>query len=449
MSAFNINTRRHWVYGVAALLAVVGCEGPRGEAGDPGDRGDQGEPGEGDPGQPGQPGVACWDLDSDAICGDSEDRNDDGICDANDCQGTVPELAYVGSGSCGICHSEIKAKFKKSGHPYKLTKVEGSKPTFPFDFMTGGLPADPPLGLAWSDISYVIGGFGWKVRYIDTDGYIITGASGDTTQWNFANGDIDTAGGWVAYHPGETEPYDCGGCHTTGWIPCPVGDSSCVHQDDMPGMAGSFVAPGVQCEACHGPGSAHVDNPYMVKPRIDRDSEACGKCHRRDAIELVDASGGFIKHHEQWEEMFQSSKHSMRCIDCHDPHASSKFADVAINPDKGMRIACENCHFEYADNQQSAIMESVLDCVDCHMPRIVKSAVGDAAQWSGDIRSHLFAINTDIAVGQFSADGSESMPFVSLEFACRSCHRDDASGPFSARSDAELETLATGYHDAP
>ncbi len=67
----------------------------------------------------------------------------------------------------------------------------------------------------------------------------------------------------------------------------------------------------------------------------------------RGQPEEVDASGGFIEHHEQYEELFQS-KH------------------VA------------------------------LDCIECHMPRVTKSAVGNAAMYIGDLRTHLMAIDATL-----------------------------------------------------
>jgi formate-dependent nitrite reductase cytochrome c552 subunit len=31
----------------------------------------------------------------------------------------------------------------------------------------------------------------------------------------------------------------------------------------------------------------------------------------------------------------------------------------------------------------------MVECIDCHMPHIVKSAVGDADKHTGDIRAHM------------------------------------------------------------
>ena len=53
--------------------------------------------------------------------------------------------------------------------------VDGKAPTYP----NSKVPK-PPEGFAWEDISYVIGGFGWKALFTDKDGYIITGPPGAT-----------------------------------------------------------------------------------------------------------------------------------------------------------------------------------------------------------------------------------------------------------------------------
>jgi hypothetical protein len=73
------------------------------------------------------------------------------------------------------------------------------------------------------------------------------------------------------------------------------------------------------------------------------------------------------------------------------------------------RTQCENCHFQNAKYQNSEVHPALgVECIDCHMPRIVKSAVGDAEKFTGDIRSHLMAIDPD-QVGQFTEDGSEAL----------------------------------------
>jgi hypothetical protein len=388
---------------LSACAAQPGPEGPPGPPGPAGPEGPQGPPGppgpEGPQGPPGPPGAGY----------------------------DAPE--YAGRESCKECHEEIYEKFMKSGHPYKLNKVvDGKPPEYPFSEVP-----EPPEGYTWEDITYVIGGFGWKARFIGKDGYIITGDENAKTQYNFYDPDLDMGNNWVPYHAGEKKPYDCGVCHTTGYNPE-------GNQDGLEGIVGTWAEPGIQCEACHGPGSNHNDEPFRVAMKVDRDSEQCGQCHRRGAVEMIDASGGFIKHHEQWETQFQSKKRSMRCIDCHDPHQTVVYADrIGV---KAQRSPCENCHFEKVANQKITDRTHA-ECIECHMPKATKSALGDPDRFTGDLRTHLFAINPEV-MEQFTEDGKYSLPFVGLNFACKGCHFED--GPAAVIPDEELKAFAQDYH---
>jgi len=179
-----------------------------------------------------------------------------------------------------------------------------------------------------------------------------------------------------------------------------------------------------------------------VRLVIDRDPELCGECHLRGSPEAVDASGGFIKHHEQYEELFQSKHIVLKCVTCHDPHVGV----VALRQaeEQTTRTQCENCHFEQAKYQDSEVHPAVAECIDCHMPRVSKSATGNAEMFTGDIRTHMMAIDPD-QVGQFTEDGSVALSQLSLDFACRHCHIEGGSA--TPKTDDELIEKATGYHE--
>ena len=136
-------------------------------------------------------------------------------------------------------------------------------------------------------------------------------------------------------------------------------------------------------------------------------------------------------------------------MNCHDPHAGVIQLRKAAETDPSVattRTQCENCHFNQAKYQDSVIHPAVAQCIDCHMPRVTKSAVGNAAMFTGDIRTHLMAINAS-QIGQFSEDGSTSLSELGLDFACRSCHVDGGSA--TPKTDEELMDKAYGYHDRP
>ncbi len=61
---------------------------------------------------------------------------------------------------------------------------------------------------------------------------------------------------------------DCVGCHVTGYEK--PGGSTVT---DVAGLEA------VQCEACHGPGSQHVDDPYSFELKAKPDETVCTGCH--------------------------------------------------------------------------------------------------------------------------------------------------------------------------
>jgi hypothetical protein len=343
----------------------------------------------------------------------------------------------LGDQACAACHQELFDTYMMSGHPWKLNKVfDGQAPDYPFTELT-----ELPVGYTWDDILYVIGGYAWKARFVNQDGYIITDEPGKTgnadylNQWNFANDIVEKDAGWVKYNSGkENLPYNCGSCHTTGYSPL-------GNQDELPGLVGTWNQEGIRCKECHGNGSLHVQNPQGAPMDVVRDSELCGKCHRRDDVENVNAKGGFIEHHEQYEELYQSKHITINCVTCHDPHKGVnqlRQAEVQTT-----RTQCQNCHFEMAQVQNNEAHTAMnIACVECHMPRLVKTAWGDAAKFTGDIRTHLMAIDPNL-VNTFTEEGALTTGQIGLDWACKHCH---GGGMASDKTDEELQEAARGYH---
>lgn len=379
--------------------APAGPQGPQGDSGPPGPAGADGEPGP--PGRPGQDGA------------------------------DFEPPVFVGAQVCANCHEDIYDIFSRSGHAHILNRIEGGEaPEYPFS----EIPS-PPEGYTWDDISYVIGGYNWKARFVDENGFVITGDEDSATQYNLYNPILDMGDDWVPYRPGEEAPFDCGSCHTTSYSPE-------GNQDGLPGLVGSWAEGGVQCEECHGPGSAHIQHPVSYGMEVDRDSEACGECHFRDTVEELDASDGLISHHEQYEELFQGKHITIDCVVCHDPHAGViqlRERDAR----QTTRTECENCHFEAAENFNLEFHPS--ECIECHMPRVTMSALGDPSRFTGDIRTHLMAIDAN-QIEQFNEEGTESFSQLGLDFACRHCHVD--GGIASPKTDAELMQAANGIHSS-
>lgn len=307
----------------------------------------------------------------------------------------TPGKGYAGSEACLLCHKEQYNLFKVSGHSYKLRTAEQAM----------GAPIPLPEGYVWDDITYVIGGYKWKARFIGTDGYIITAtAYGEDgkNQYNMMTGT------WSNYHAGEVKPYNCGACHTTGYF-------AEGNQDNLPGLIGTWEMPGVQCEACHGPGREHIarggDTEYIT---VDTSAAQCGGCHIRGDAGTIPASGGFIRHHEQYNEQQASPMAAMNCVDCHEPHTKAEFGST--------ELTCATCHPSAGADFEGSAMQAVgVECMDCHMPRASKSAqaLGD---FEGDVRTHLWIINTDAEASMFSEDGGTANGYLTVDFTCLQCH---------------------------
>jgi hypothetical protein len=302
---------------------------------------------------------------------------------------------YVGSETCARCHADKYSSFKVSGHPWKLKTAEVAKSN----------PLPLPEGYAWDDISYVIGGYKWKARYMDDKGYIITSAGGEPgkNQYNMM------VGTWSNYHPGEEKKYDCGRCHTTGY-------SKEGNQGGLEGIVGTWAFEGVQCESCHGPGKEHVDKGGdKTAITVDSSSAQCGTCHIRGEAEGIPAKGGFIRHHEQYNEILASPHKPFNCVTCHDPHQKAEFS---------IKAECATCHINVITEFAGSQMQKVgVTCTDCHMPMATKSAVSLGPN-KGDVKTHLFRINTDSAASMFTEDGGQAKDFITLDFACLQCHQD-------------------------
>jgi hypothetical protein len=316
-----------------------------------------------------------------------------------------------------------------TGHNFPLQKVEnGEAPTYPHttvDFVP------PHFSNGWSDVSYVIGGFAWKYNLIDQDGYIYTG---DDAQYNFQ----DAAA--VPYHadldPG-TKKYDCGRCHTTGWVSVADGGAP---QDEMPGMDGEFFAGGVQCEACHGIGSVHAASRDAADINMDVDPAECQRCHNRTEDNTIAAMDGFIRNYSQHEEILAAGHQQLACIDCHDPHNSVKHGEV-----DGIMVSCTDCHSGLNNTSHHGA-----ECTTCHMPYASKSA-SSTNKYVADVKTHIFKINTAADGEMFNQDGTiaNGETGVTLGYVCYQCHRDDAGvgGGGSAKTLQQLSNRATGFHD--
>jgi DmsE family decaheme c-type cytochrome len=199
----------------------------------------------------------------------------------------------------------------------------------------------------------------------------------------------------------------CLGCHASPDI---VGIFRTKHaqpNDDR----GPFGHGGLQCEACHGPGGAHVQagggppagmivfGAKSVTPVLEQNANclgchqtnaahewvtsahatadvACVSCHTlhrsKDPMALaatqIEVCTGC--HQAQHTDLFKPSHHALRegkmaCTSCHAPHGSSAPAALVKNT---VTETCTSCHTELRGPFLWEHQPVAEDCANCHEP---------------------------------------------------------------------------------
>ncbi len=344
---------------------------------------------------------------------------------------------FVGSETCKKCHERTYLEWKTSLHSRMMRDVKLEPLANIGDFNT---PNDVRT-FSKEDVAYTLGSQ-WRQQYLKKEGQdlIVLPA-----MYNVS------LGVWRAYFPDKPVERDwfnrCAGCHATGVDP----------------KKQTFVEMGVACEACHGPGSNHVEAvPGFEIPTILQASrltpalaaQICGSCHTRgrdktekyaysveyqiykgmgnirlyfDEVNPADnheyfwPSGESKYSNQQYLDWKQSehAKVGVNCITCHDVHRSkSALQSVGEVPNPLVVIRsktrlfedqlCKSCHTtpQYRSVHRIHTFGS---CVRCHMPRV--ASIGEA----GDAHSHTFRFMFPQTT--LKAGGLDKQPN-----ACNACH---------------------------
>jgi len=214
-------------------------------------------------------------------------------------------------------------------------------------------------------------------------------------------------GGYWAMSPGYSRPdhsdfrraisYECMSCHNGYPSSVPAGSDTIFAAADIP--------EGIDCQRCHGPGSAHVKaatsqkaTPESIRGAIvnparlsrERQLDVCMLCHlQTTSLRLPDsirrynrlpfsyqpgeALEDYMVHldfpgtdtfeidHAAYRlsksKCFERSQ--MTCTTCHDPH------QVSRGP-QAIEAICRNCH---SSAHPSSVSIGGKSCLDCHMPK--------------------------------------------------------------------------------
>jgi len=237
-------------------------------------------------------------------------------------------------------------------------------------------------------------------------------------------------------------------------------------------FATSYSSVNVDCEACHGAGSLHVQAPetfemglpdteadwlFLRRARIaqrvpaleeQREVETCAQCHARRSqftddyhpgdplldgfrpalldADLYHADGQIQDEVYVYGSFLQSKMHAagVTCSDCHDPHSTAlRFEDNAL---------CSQCHLASAyfgpSHHHHARESPGSACVSCHMPAETYMVVDPR-------RDHSFRV---------------PRPDLSVELgtpnACNGCHRTENS---QWAADLVAEWFPDGHSGTP
>ncbi len=199
---------------------------------------------------------------------------------------------YVGSQTCMKCHKTEHESWKLTYHSKLIgIKEERMLKDAVEKWETDGFNPGPTKGnatgkkFARKDVEYTIGSK-WKQRYLvkneDTGGYQFL-----DKQFNRMSGK------WEGYGQKHDWNTQCTTCHTTGYRILEYDAKNPKVQKT------TRIETSIGCEACHGPGAAHVKGTkkgtiFTFAGRTPQEqSRVCGYCHiRLDNEQYKTAQGG-------------------------------------------------------------------------------------------------------------------------------------------------------------
>lgn len=178
------------------------------------------------------------------------------------------EIRYAGSTECARCHESIYARWKNTLHAGAL--IHGGEVAL---LPEAGEAAERHLRAGeTAGVEFAIGRH-WTRRYLLFNKRvspfvysIVSRGFSDYYDKNYRRSDYEL---------------ECAGCHTTGAF----ATKAAAGVTAPPARRLGWAEPGVACEACHGPGSAHIEygsTAYITNPKKltpERRDMICMSCH--------------------------------------------------------------------------------------------------------------------------------------------------------------------------
>jgi len=285
-------------------------------------------------------------------------------------RGGASGAAYLGPKMCMACHKASNAAavegWQASAHARAFWKIDEADDTHK---VVADFAKSAPFSK--DQVAWVVGAGNRRQAFLDKDFKLLPG------EW------VVKSSSWQPRDAVDAKK-DCLGCHTSGYDPA----------------KGAWVAEGVTCEMCHGPGSAHAGSSDKLGTIVrvqqlapDQRAMVCGRCHSQGKSkdgqctfaagftpgDDLDQSLDFTKDvpkgamNAQYNEMrFGGGKHLAAgtvCTTCHDPHGTGGAAMALRQPAPQLCLS-DQCHgggkLKVPPHSEATI--KAVSCVMCHMP---------------------------------------------------------------------------------
>lgn len=296
---------------------------------------------------------------------------------------TTSGLQKQWAGACEPCHDVrplgAHALALRSGHSGPLRPVECSVD-----------------GLEDSHPSYILGGLFIEQPLIEMEKGRIqalpVGWDVQRGEWFQLLAESPLPGDWNHWrNPGMTANAQCLVCHVTGYE---------RRYDELHEAYDSrWIADGVQCEACHGPGAAHVSaysapgsvGPTSLQIVVDPESAgACAPCHMRHTAiadgylagarladhfdpalletDIFAPDGTVVDEAFEWTsfQMSVMGRRGVRCTDCHDAHTTALH-----RTGNALCLGCHEASLADSGHTHHLPQSDGSLCAACHMPTTV------------------------------------------------------------------------------
>ncbi len=272
----------------------------------------------------------------------------------------------------------------------------------------------------------------------------------------------------------------CLSCHTTGFDALAANEGFDDYDFEYPANPGEGVADSlagvypdamakanIQCESCHGPGSAHIDNSSDRKGDsrmvVSIEADACAACHDDDHYHVYPS---------QWEVSNHASLNRpytrASCAPCHNGQGFIDYVDggkVGIDEDleANSNITCAACHdpHDATNEYQLRTVEVTLPngdviteggngklCMNCHNSRRIlpdrileRMDVGDTPEPHHGPQAEML---TTMNVETYGLDLPTSPHLQATDDACIDCHMYEHGSHGEHEDDGTLNT--SGMH---